>query len=51
MAELIEAVEGGHDHEADPVQVTGRYTGRTIDVGFYSRNRQINPDSSMSVHG
>ncbi len=51
MAELIEAVEGGHDHEADPVQVTGRYTGRTIDVGFYSRNRVVNPDSSMSVHG
>jgi len=31
--------------------VTGRYTGREIDVGFYSRNREVNPDSSMSVHG
>ncbi len=51
MAELIEAVEDGHDHDAQPLEITGRYTGRTIEVGFYSRNREINPDSSMSVHG
>ncbi len=51
MADLIEAVEAGHDHDADPVQVTGRYTGRVIDMGAYSRNREINTDSSMSVHG
>lgn len=51
MAELIEAVEAGHDHDADPVKVTGRYTGRVIDMVAYSRNREINPDSSMSVHG
>lgn len=51
MAELIQAVEAGHDHDASPVVVTGRYTGWEIDVGFYSRNREINPDSSMSVHG
>ena len=51
MAELIDAVESGHDHDAEPLQVTGRYTGLTIDLGAYSRNRTINPDSSMSVHG
>ncbi|HJL77465.1 MAG TPA: FAD-dependent oxidoreductase [Acidimicrobiales bacterium] len=51
MAELIEAVESGHDHDASPVVVSGRYTGWPIDVGFYSRNREVNPDSSMSVHG
>ncbi|HJL82609.1 MAG TPA: FAD-dependent oxidoreductase [Acidimicrobiales bacterium] len=51
MAELIEAVESGHDHDTTPVVVTGRYTGREIDVGFYSRNREVTPDSSMSVHG
>ena len=27
MAELIVAVEAGHDHDAEPLQVTGRYTG------------------------
>jgi len=51
MADLIEAVEGGHDHDADPLVLTGRYTGRPIHMGFYSRNREINPASSMSVHG
>ena len=51
MSELITAVEAGHDHDVTPVVVTGRYTGWEIDVGFYSRNRQINTDSSMSVHG
>lgn len=51
MAELIEAVEAGHDHDTDPVQVHGRYTGATIDLGFFSRNREINQDSSFSVCG
>ena len=51
MADLIEAVESGHDHDTIPVVVTGRYTGRQIDLGFYSRNREVNLDSSMSVHG
>ncbi len=50
MADLIEAVESGHDHDADPLQVTGRYTGLTIDLSAYSRNREITA-SSMSVHG
>ena len=27
MAELIDAVEKGHDHDSDPVKVTARYTG------------------------
>jgi sarcosine oxidase subunit beta len=51
MADLIEAVEAGHDHDNDPVQSIGRYTGRTLNTGFFSRNRAINADSSMSVHG
>ncbi len=51
MADLIESVEAGHDHDADPVRTTGRYTGRSIDLAAYSRNREINTDSSMSVHG
>ncbi|MBA2638531.1 MAG: FAD-binding oxidoreductase [Nocardioidaceae bacterium] len=51
MAELIEAVEGGHDHDADPLVVKGRYTGLELDLGSFSRNRAINPDSSFSVNG
>ena len=51
MAELIEACEGGRDHDADPVQVHGRHTERTINIGFYSRRREINEESSFSVLG
>ncbi|RZV42907.1 MAG: FAD-binding oxidoreductase [Acidimicrobiales bacterium] len=51
MADLIDAVEAGQDHDMTPVVTTGKYTGREIDIGFFSRNREINPDSSMSVHG
>ncbi|MEE9415113.1 MAG: FAD-dependent oxidoreductase [Acidimicrobiales bacterium] len=51
MADLIVAVEAGHDHDADPFISTGRYTGAELNTGFFSRNRTINPDSSMSVHG
>jgi len=51
MAELIEVVEGGHDHDADPLQVTARYTGLNLDLGTFSRNRELNANSSMTVHG
>ena len=51
MAELIEAVEGGHDHDADPVRITLPYLGREISTGFYSRKRPINEESSFSVLG
>ncbi len=51
MAELITAVEAGHDHDARPLKVPGRYTGLEIDLGSFSRNREINPDSSFSVNG
>jgi sarcosine oxidase subunit beta len=51
MAELILACENGHDHDAEPVQFELPHTGRTIDVGFYSRRREINMNSSFSVLG
>jgi sarcosine oxidase subunit beta len=51
MAELIDKVESGHDHDNEPVKVKARYTGVELDSGFYSRNREINPDSSFSVNG
>ena len=51
MADLIDNCEKGHDHDSDPVQFKMRYTGRMVNVGFYSRNREINPDSSFSVNG
>ncbi len=51
MAELIDAVEKGADHDNRPVQVPQRYHDFTLDMGFYSRNREINPNSSFSVNG
>ena len=51
MAELIEACEKGHDHDADPIRVTCPRTGKVLNAGFYSRNREINENSSFSVLG
>ena len=51
MAALIEACEAGRDHDAEPLQLALKNTGRTIDVGFYSRRREVNQESSFSVLG
>lgn len=51
MAALIEAVQGGLDHDATPLQFDLAHTGRTVNVGFYSRKREINRESSFSVLG
>ena len=51
MAELIDACEGGHDHDREQSKVTGRYTGCEIALGFFSRLRQMNRESSFSVLG
>ena len=51
MAELISAVEAGHDHDDDPLSVRLRFTRHDLDVGFFSRLREINPESSFSVIG
>ncbi|NOD30920.1 NAD(P)/FAD-dependent oxidoreductase [Ruegeria atlantica] len=51
MASLIDYCEGGADHDAKPLQFELPYIKRTIDVGFYSRKRPINEESSFSVLG
>jgi len=51
MAELITACEAGHDHDNDPVGFHLRYIDRDVSLGFYSRRRDVNPDSSFSVLG
>jgi sarcosine oxidase subunit beta len=51
MSELIDKVEAGHDHDKHPIQFQMKYTGRTFNMGFYSRLRKIHPDSSFSVIG
>ena len=51
MADLIEKCENGHDHDKDPIKLNLSNIKRDINVGFYSRNRIINKESSMSVLG
>ena len=51
MAELIDACENGQDHDEEPVKVTCPITGLVLNAGFYSRNREINKNSSFSVLG
>ena len=51
MAALIDACEKGLDHDSDPFQFHMKYTRRNLNVGFFSRNREINEDSSFSVIG
>lgn len=51
MAELIERVEEGHDHDRDPLRFRLRYLRRDLDLGGFSRRRAVRQDSSFSVIG
>ncbi|MEM7532148.1 MAG: FAD-dependent oxidoreductase [Chloroflexota bacterium] len=51
MRMLIDAVENGHDHDAEPVRYQAVYNDFEINTGFYSRLREINQESSFSVSG
>lgn len=51
MAALIDYCESGGDHDTAPLQFHLPRIDRTMDVGFYSRRRAINPESSFSVLG
>ena len=51
VAELIEYCEKGHDHDREPLSFHLDHLGLDVSIGFYSRNREINKDSSFSVLG
>ncbi|MCP5074538.1 MAG: FAD-binding oxidoreductase [Rhodobacteraceae bacterium] len=51
MTAIVEACEGGQDHDAEPVQFRLEYIGKDISLGAFSRRREINKDSSFSVIG
>lgn len=51
LAEIIAATEQGHDHDRDPVHMTLPLTGNKINLGHYSRKREINRESSFTVMG
>lgn len=51
MAELITACENGRDHDQEPVRYNMEFLKRECNIGFYSRLRKINKNSSFSVVG
>jgi sarcosine oxidase, subunit beta len=51
MRALIEAVESGHDHDADPVRVALPRTGLELDLAAYSRLRPVDATAPASVLG
>ncbi len=51
MSELIHYCEKGKDHDKEPLQYRMKYINHILNLGFFSRNREINEDSSFSVIG
>ena len=51
MAQLIDKVSGGRDHDVDPVRVRCGHTENEINMAAFSRKRAINPDSTGTVMG
>ena len=51
MYKLISGVEAGVDHDNNPIEIVGEYTGLKINIGTYSRKRKLNENSSGTVMG
>jgi sarcosine oxidase, subunit beta len=51
MRAIIDHVQSGADHDADPVQWPAPLTGNTVDLGAFSRRRPINKGNSGTVLG
>lgn len=51
MTAIITACEQGHDHDANPLEFHLENIDKKISLATFSRNREINPNSSFSVIG
>ncbi len=51
MASIIAAEQNGQNHDNEPVQFELKHIKRSISLDFFSRNREINQNSSFSVIG
>ncbi len=51
MANIIEATENGNDQDSAPIDFHLQNIDYTFGTGFYSRLREVNPESSFSVLG
>ncbi len=51
LATLVDLVEAGHDHDADPVRHRCEHTGNVVDLGAFSRRRPPRAGSARTVMG
>ncbi|MCL8249830.1 FAD-binding oxidoreductase [Aeromicrobium fastidiosum] len=51
MRALVDGVQAGVDHDAEPITVTMPHTGHVVDLGAFSRRRALNADTSGTVFG
>jgi sarcosine oxidase subunit beta len=51
VATLVEGVEGGHDHDADPLQHHCDRTGEVVNLGVFSRKRAAKQEATNTVLG
>lgn len=51
MRRLIDEIEGGRDHDRDPVRVELPRTGNVVDLSAYSRRREVDASAPSSVLG
>lgn len=51
MAELVDYCEAGNDHDTAPLSIQMEHCDLALNIGFFSRKRAINKDSSFSVLG
>jgi sarcosine oxidase subunit beta len=47
LAALVHAVENGHDHDHDPLQVRAQWSGQVVNLGHFSRLREVTPQAAM----
>jgi len=51
LTALVEKCEAGHDHDQDPITFHLDQINKDISLATFSRNREINQNSSFSVIG
>ena len=47
ISTLVNAVESGHDHDAEPITVRGEWTGVDVELSYFSRRRKVAAHDQM----
>lgn len=51
MDQIIDGVQNGHDHDLDPIHYFCPRSGLDVNLGAFSRKREVNAESSGTVLG